>query len=89
MIAAQRPVSPQILRAERLSDLRVRVPRLPRRIASSVSLRAPWDPPESQVPRIPRSSGEQQQPRVENEPLHLQCVCAWLNLGDKHMTMAA
>ena len=28
-------------RPERLSDLRVRVPRLPRRIASSVSLRAP------------------------------------------------
>ena len=28
-------------------------------------------------------------PRAENEPLPLQCVCAWLNSGDKHMTMAA
>ena len=43
------------------------------------------------------SRGQQQQaaavphqPREENEPLHcIVILCAWLNLGDKHMTMAA
>ena len=37
-----------------------------------------------------QASAVPHQPREENEPLHcIVFVCAWLNLGDKHMTTAA